>query len=106
MLRIPTLCALFALAPLACALELKPLALYQSGFAAGTEIVSVQASSLRVIVSNSAEGLVDILQLILPRGFNVSLGTAWWRKEPGKLPRLRFILRRICSRSACATAIA
>lgn len=68
MLRIPTLCALFALAPLACALELKPLALYQSGFAAGTEIVSVQASSLRVIVSNSAEGLVDILQLDPAKG--------------------------------------
>lgn len=63
MLRIPTLCLCFALAPLASALELKPLAVYQSGFAAGTEIVSVQAASLRVVVSNSAEGLVDILQL-------------------------------------------
>ncbi|HZX17331.1 MAG TPA: hypothetical protein VFF22_10755 [Pseudomonas sp.] len=70
MLRIPTLCALFALAPLASALELKPLALYQSGFAAGTEIVSVQASSMRVIVSNSAEGLVDILQLDPAKGLN------------------------------------
>lgn len=57
MLRIPTLCALFALAPLASALELKPLGQYQSGFAEGTEIVSVQASSLRVAVSNSGEGL-------------------------------------------------
>ncbi|WP_296219419.1 choice-of-anchor I domain-containing protein [Pseudomonas sp. UBA2684] len=63
MLRIPALCALFALAPLACALELKALDVYQSGFAAGTEIVSIQASSLRVSVSNSAEGLVDILKL-------------------------------------------
>lgn len=63
MLRIPALCALFALAPLASALELKALDVYQSGFAAGTEIVSIQASSLRVIVSNSAEGLVDILKL-------------------------------------------
>lgn len=70
MLRIPTLCALFALAPLASALELKPLAVYQSGFAAGTEIVSVQASSMRVIVSNSAEGLVDILQLDPAKGLN------------------------------------
>jgi len=69
-LRIPTLCALFALAPLASALELKPLALYQSGFAAGTEIVSVQASSMRVIVSNSAEGLVDVLQLDPAKGLN------------------------------------
>lgn len=68
MLRIPTLCALFVLAPLASALELKPLALYQSGFAAGTEIVNVQASSMRVIVSNSAEGLVDILQLDPAKG--------------------------------------
>ncbi|MFZ3152327.1 choice-of-anchor I domain-containing protein [Pseudomonas sp.] len=68
MLRIPTFCALFALAPLASALELKPLALYQSGFAAGTEIVSAQASSLRVIVSNSAEGLVDVLQLDPAKG--------------------------------------
>lgn len=70
MLRIPTLCALFALAPLASALELKPLALYQSGFAEGTEIVSVQASSMRVVVSNSAEGLVDILQLDPAKGLN------------------------------------
>ncbi len=70
MLRIPTLCALFALAPLASALELKPLALYQSGFAAGTEIVSVQASSMRVIVSNSVEGLVDILQLDPTKGLD------------------------------------
>jgi DNA-binding beta-propeller fold protein YncE len=69
-LRIPTLCALFALAPLASALELKPLALYQSGLAAGTEIVSVQASSMRVIVSNSVEGLVDILQLDPTEGLN------------------------------------
>lgn len=68
MLRIPTFCALFALAPLASALELKPLALYESGFAAGTEIVSAQASSLRVIVSNSAEGLVDVLQLDPAKG--------------------------------------
>ena len=68
MLRIPTLCALLALSPLACALQLKPLALYQSGFAAGSEIVSVQASSLRVIVSNSVEGLVDILQLDPAKG--------------------------------------
>lgn len=70
MLRIPTVCALFALAPLASALELKPLALYQSGFAAGTEIVSAQASSMRVIVSNSAEGLVDVLQLDPAKGLN------------------------------------
>ncbi|WP_339079857.1 hypothetical protein [Pseudomonas sp. TMP9] len=70
MLRIPTLCALFALAPLASALELQPLALYQSGFAAGTEIISVQPSTLRVIVSNSAEGLVDILQLDPAKGLN------------------------------------
>ncbi|MDX5372112.1 MAG: hypothetical protein LPK18_06725 [Pseudomonadaceae bacterium] len=63
MLRLPALCALFALSPLACALELKPLDLYQSGFAEGTEIVNVQASSMRVILTNSAEGLVDILQL-------------------------------------------
>ncbi|MHA6494184.1 choice-of-anchor I domain-containing protein [Pseudomonas borbori] len=63
MLRIPALCALFALAPLASALELKPLAVYRSGFSGGTEIVNVQASSMRVIVSNSAEGLVDILKL-------------------------------------------
>lgn len=63
MLRIPTLCVLFALSPLVSALELKPLAVYQSGFVAGTEIVTVQASSMRVAVSNSAEGLVDILQL-------------------------------------------
>jgi DNA-binding beta-propeller fold protein YncE len=69
-LRIPTLCALFALAPLASALELKPLALYQSGFAEGTEIVSVQASSMRVVVSNGAEGLVDILQLDPAKGLN------------------------------------
>ncbi|WP_347506830.1 choice-of-anchor I domain-containing protein [Pseudomonas anguilliseptica] len=68
MLRISTLCALFALAPLASALELKPLALYESGFAAGTEIVSAQASSMRVIVSNSAEGLVDVLQLDPAKG--------------------------------------
>ncbi|WNF45866.1 hypothetical protein RHP75_15990 [Pseudomonas sp. SG20056] len=68
MLRIPTLCALFALAPLASALELKPLALYESGFAAGTEIVSAQVSSMRVIVSNSAEGLVDVLQLDAAKG--------------------------------------
>lgn len=68
MLRIPTFCALFALAPLASALELKPLALYESGFAAGTEIVSAQASSLRVIVSNSAEGVVDVLQLDPAKG--------------------------------------
>lgn len=70
MLRIPTLCALFALAPLASALELKPLGQYQSGFAEGTEIVSVQASSLRVAVSNSAEGLVDILQLDPAKGLD------------------------------------
>ncbi|HLA32002.1 MAG TPA: hypothetical protein VJ047_13360 [Pseudomonas sp.] len=68
MLRIPTFCALFALAPLAMALELKPLALYQSGFPLGTEIVHAQASSMRVIVSNSAEGLVDILQLDPAKG--------------------------------------
>ncbi|SED67479.1 choice-of-anchor I domain-containing protein [Pseudomonas anguilliseptica] len=68
MLRISTLCALFALAPLASALELKPLALYESGFAADTEIVSAQASSMRVIVSNSAEGLVDVLQLDPAKG--------------------------------------
>ncbi|MEA1605134.1 choice-of-anchor I domain-containing protein [Pseudomonas spirodelae] len=70
MLRIPTLCALFALAPLASALELKPLGHYQSGFAEGTEIVSMQASSLRVAVSNSAEGLVDILQLDPAKGLD------------------------------------
>ncbi|WP_298187563.1 hypothetical protein [uncultured Pseudomonas sp.] len=70
MLRIPTLCALFALAPLVSALELKPLAEYQSGFAAGTEIVSVQASSMRVVVSNSAEGLVDLLQLDPAKGLS------------------------------------
>ncbi|WP_425916430.1 choice-of-anchor I domain-containing protein [Pseudomonas sp. GWSMS-1] len=70
MLRIPTLCALFALAPLASALELKSLGQYQSGFAEGTEIVSVQASSLRVAVSNSAEGLVDILQLDPVKGLD------------------------------------
>ena len=63
MLRFPALCALFALSPLASALELKPLDLYQSGFPAGTEIVSVQPASMRVIVTNSAEGLVDILKL-------------------------------------------
>lgn len=63
MLRIPVLCALFALAPLASALELKPLAIYHSGFPAGTEIVSVQASSMRVAVSNSEQGLVDLLKL-------------------------------------------
>lgn len=68
MLRIPALCALFALAPLASAIELQPLALYQSGFAAGTEIVSVQATSMRVAVSNSGEGLVDILQLDPAKG--------------------------------------
>lgn len=70
MLRIPAFCALFVLAPLVSALELKPLALYQSGFAVGTEIVSVQASSMRVIVSNSAEGLVDILQLDPAKGLD------------------------------------
>ncbi|MGV8844587.1 MAG: choice-of-anchor I domain-containing protein [Pseudomonas sp.] len=70
MLRIPTLCALCALAPLASALELNALDVYHSGFAAGTEILSVQASSMRVIVSNSAEGLVDILQLDPARGLS------------------------------------
>ncbi|MEX6501283.1 choice-of-anchor I domain-containing protein [Pseudomonas zhanjiangensis] len=57
------LCALFALAPLACAVELKPVSVYRSGYAAGTEIVSVQASSLRVVVSNSEQGQVDVLAL-------------------------------------------
>ena len=70
MLRIPTLCALLTLAPLASALELKPLALYQSGYPEGTEIVSLQASSMRVIVSNSAQGQVDILQLDPAKGLN------------------------------------
>lgn len=63
MLRFPALCALFALAPLASALELKPLSLYRSGYSAGTEIVSVQASSMRVVVSNSEQGQVDVLAL-------------------------------------------
>lgn len=62
-LRIPALCALFALAPLASAVELKPLSVYRSGFPAGTEIVSVQASSMRVLVSNCERGLVDLLRL-------------------------------------------
>ncbi len=63
MLRFPVLCALFALAPLAAAVELKPLSLYRSGYPAGTEIVSVQAASLRVVVSNSEQGQVDVLVL-------------------------------------------
>nr|WP_298147691.1 hypothetical protein [uncultured Pseudomonas sp.] len=63
MLRIPAFCALLAFAPLASALELKPVSVYQSGFPLGSEIVSVQASSMRVAVSNSVEGLVEILQL-------------------------------------------
>ena len=63
MSRFPALCALFVLSPLACAVELKPLDTYQSGFSEGTEIVNVQASSMRVILTNSAEGLVDILKL-------------------------------------------
>lgn len=36
---------------------------WNSGFAKGTEIVSVQAATQRVAVSNSEEGLVNVLQL-------------------------------------------
>jgi len=70
MLRISALCTLCVLAPLAGALELKPLSIYRSGFPAGTEIVSVQASSMRVIVSNSSQGLVDILALDPDKGLS------------------------------------
>jgi len=63
MLRITAFCAVLTLSPLASALELKPVSVYQSGFPKGNEIVSVQASSMRVAVSNSVEGLVEILQL-------------------------------------------
>ncbi|MCJ8168056.1 choice-of-anchor I domain-containing protein [Atopomonas sediminilitoris] len=43
------------------AAELVPKDMWASGFAKGTEIVSIQAQSQRVAVSNSEEGLVDVL---------------------------------------------
>lgn len=39
---------------------------YESGVAAGTEVLSVQAATLRAVLANSAEGWVDLLDLSRP----------------------------------------
>lgn len=90
MLRVPALCALFALAPLASAVELKPLSVYRSGFPAGTEIVSVQASSMRVLVSNSEQGLVDVLRLDPRDGLTRLARHALLGKATGEITSVAF----------------
>ena len=56
-------CGLVAMALPLSAAQLTLQQVWNSGFAKGTEIVSVQAATQRVAVSNSEEGLVDVLQL-------------------------------------------
>ena len=90
MLRIPALCAVLALAPVASALELKASSVYQSGFPLGTEIVAVQASSMRVAVSNSIEGLVDILQLDPASGLQRIARHALMGQDTGEITSVAF----------------
>ena len=90
MLRIPALCAVLALAPVASALELKASSVYQSGFPLGTEIVAVQASSMRVAVSNSIEGVVDILQLDPASGLQRIARHALMGQDTGEITSVAF----------------
>lgn len=46
--------------------DLEPISLYDSGYEKGTEIVSVQASTLRVVLSNFDTGEVDVLDISQP----------------------------------------
>ncbi|MCL7420067.1 MAG: hypothetical protein M8364_04090 [Methylobacter sp.] len=46
--------------------ELEPVSLYDSGYEKGTEIVSVQASTLRAVLSNFGTGEVDVLDISRP----------------------------------------
>lgn len=46
--------------------DLKPVSLYHSGYERGTEIVSVQQSTLRAVLSNFGTGEVDVLDIGQP----------------------------------------
>ena len=46
--------------------NLEPVSLYDSGYTEGTEIVSVQASTLRAVLSNFSSGEVDVLDVSHP----------------------------------------
>lgn len=57
-------CVSVPVAPAKWALE--PVSLYHSGYEKGTEIVSVQQSTLRAVLSNFGTGEVDVLDLSKP----------------------------------------
>ncbi|WAK02581.1 hypothetical protein [Methylobacter sp. YRD-M1] len=46
--------------------DLEPVSLYYSGYEKGTEIVSVQQSTLRAVLSNFGTGEVDVLDITKP----------------------------------------
>jgi hypothetical protein len=60
-------CALAPVPPAAGNWIIEPVSLYDSGYNKGTEIVSVQQSTLRAVLSNFETGEVDVLDLGQPQ---------------------------------------
>ena len=56
-------CALEPVPPTASNWIIEPVSRYDSGYVEGTEIVSVQQSTLRAVLSNFATGEVDVLDV-------------------------------------------
>jgi DNA-binding beta-propeller fold protein YncE len=60
-------CALEPVPPTASNWIIEPVSRYDSGYVEGTEIVSVQQSTLRAVLSNFATGEVDVLDVSQPQ---------------------------------------
>lgn len=60
-------CAMAPAPPATVNWSIEPVSLYDSGYVEGTEIVSIQQSTLRAVLSNFATGEVDVLDVSQPQ---------------------------------------